>query len=406
MKLSYILASLMLLFTLVACSTETMPATLKPQDFGTASNDYAIDVAAPRGGVGVVVVGETNGSLEGPNKGDYDAFIRKYDGAPVWASQYGTTTVDLATDVAVTSTGVSYVLGTTTGVLGLQVGAQDVYLRKFDTNGAVLWTRQFGTTGTDTSVDVTQDSSGNVYTLSIDSTANFRVRKFNDSGTLLLTISNNASVTPAALGVDSTGNIFVLTRVVTTSTYAKIYKYSSTGTRLASPNIYLSAGSNSLYICDLIVDSSDNLYVSLFDFASNKGGYIFKLNSALVKTWTKRVEPATTGRVSTPLALALDTTDNLYLAGYTTGSYTGFTNAGLYDIFVAKYSPAGARFWTRQIGAAGNDLTQGIAVSDAVYVTGYSNSDPNLLGDPGYGGDDAFLAQLNLVTGAVWGIDQ
>jgi hypothetical protein len=394
---------LVVMFVLAACSTEGIPGTLTKQDFGTASNDYATDVAAPRGGVGAVVVGETNGALEAPNKGDYDAFIRKYDGAPVWASQYGTTTLDLATDVTMTSAGISYVLGVTSGTLGLKVGGQDVYLRKYDANGAVLWTRQFGTTGSDSSVDVTLDSSGNVYALSIDSNANLRVRKYNPSGILLLTISNNASVTPSAVGVDSTGNIFVLTRLVSSASFARMFKYSSTGTLLTASNFY---SSFNLFICDLIIDSSDNLYASLYDFNTNKGGYIFKLTSALVKVWTKRIEPAVTGNVSSPVALALDSTDNLYVAGYTTGSYRGFTNAGLYDIFVMKYSPAGTRFWTRQVGATGNDLTQGIAVSDAVYVAGYGNSNPNLLGDPGYGGDDAFLAQLDPATGALLGIDQ
>ena len=76
------------------------------------------------------------------------------------------------------------------------------------------------------------------------------------------------------------------------------------------------------------------------------------------------------------------------------------------DIFVLKYSPAGARRWAFQLGGAENDVAQGIAVSDAVYVTGYSDSSPNLLGDAGYGSLDAFLMKLSKSTGALLGIDQ
>jgi hypothetical protein len=400
------LMSAAVVLLLAACNREPIQATLTPQDFGSSGADFASDVAAPRGGVGAVVVGGTNGSLESPNQGDYDAFIRNYDGAPVWASQYGTSTLDYATDVAMTSTGVSYTLGITSGILGLKVGGEDVFLRKYDASGVVQWTRQFGTTGNDQTRDVTLDSSGNVYVLTDDdgTTTNVKIRKYSSSGTLLLTITNNASINPAALGVDSAGNIYLFARLVTSSSFARIYKYSSAGTLLTVANAFSS--STGLYLCDLIIDSSDNVYVSLYDFGANKGGYAIKLTSSLTRAWLKRLEPASTGATSTPQSLALDTSDNLYIGGYTTGSYTGFTNAGGYDTFALKYSPSGTRLWRQQFGAAGDDLFQGIAVSDAVYVAGHSNSNPNLLGDPGYGDDDAFLAQLDPATGAVFGIDQ
>jgi Beta-propeller repeat len=343
------------------------------------------------------------------NKGGSDAFIRRYDGGVVWAQQFGTRALDAATDVAVTNTGISYVVGVTDGALGFKVGARDVFLRKYDANGVVQWTRQFGTTLFDSASDVTLDSSGNIYVLSRDSDSEFRIRKFNPSGTLLLTITNTtAGVSSAsALAVDSTGTIFVLTQFAPSSTrFARLFKYNSAGTLLASPNVF--AGVGSISPTDLKVDSSNNLYLSLTDSGVNRGAFIRKVTNAGATLWTNRIEPAATGAVSSPAALALDSTGNVTVTGETRGAYPGFTNAGgESDIFVLQLNGVnGHRVWTRQFGGNSLDVGAGIAVSDSVYVAGTSASNPNLLGDTAFGNFDAFLAQLNRTSGAVLGIDQ
>jgi Beta-propeller repeat len=405
--MNFLLFILGISFLLAACSSEPVQGTLTRQDFGTANQDTALDVAAPKGGVGAVVVGLTNGALDGVNKGGFDAFIRKYDGGVVWAQQFGTRGTDFARDVAVTNTGISYVVGETDGALGFKVGGRDVFLRKYDANGVVQWTRQFGTTGFDDSRDVALDSSGNVYVLSRDSDSKFRIRKFNASGTLLLTITNTTvGVFPAALAVDSTGTIFVLTQFAPSSTqFARLFKYNSAGTLVASPNVF--AAVSFITPTDLIVDSSNNLYFSVRDSGLNRGAFVRKVNNVGVILWTQRIEPAATGAVSFPNALALDAQGNVNVTGPTTGAYPGFTNAGSTDIFVLQLAgTTGARFWTRQIGGNSVDTGFGIAVSDSVYVAGDSLSNPNLLGDPAYGANDAFLAQFDRATGAVLGIDQ
>jgi Beta-propeller repeat len=403
-------------FVLAACSSKgvEVQGTLTRQDFGTASSEQAYDVAAPQGsGTGAVVVGFTDGSLDGPNKGLGDAFIRKYDGGVVWANQFGTRGFERALAVTVTSTGVSYVAGFTNGALGFKVGGGDGFLRKYDANGVVQWTRQFGTTGEDNASDVTLDSSGNIYTLSDDSNTSFTIRKFNASGTLLLTITNTTAgvYNPSAIALDSAGNIFVSTRFyLGGNSFAKIYKYNGAGTLVASPNVY--GSSDTVFPYDLVIDSSDNLYFSFSPYnflsATYKGGYLYKFTNALVKVWSNRID-STTAPTSIPTALALDSSNNVYVGGTTFGAYTGFTNAGKTDIFVLKYSPSGTRLWARQFGGNDTDQGFGVAVSDAVYMTGDSSSNPNLVGDANYcncAGSDAFIAQLNPATGAILGIDQ
>ena len=78
--------------------------------------------------------------------GGQDAFLRKYDAAgnELWTRQFGTATVDAANGVAVDASGV-YVSGYTEGILaGARPRAQP-FVRKYDLNGAAVWTRQFST---------------------------------------------------------------------------------------------------------------------------------------------------------------------------------------------------------------------------------------------------------------------
>jgi hypothetical protein len=396
-------------FVLAACSNEPIQDTLMQQDFGTVAADFANDVAAPKGGVGAFVVGFTGGALDGPNLGANDAFIRKYDGGVIWASQFGTRADDGAINVAVTSTGISYVLGYTRGALGFKVGGYDSFLRKYTASGVLQWTRQFGTTNHDSPRDITLDSSGNVYVLSQESGSRFKIRKFNARGSLLLTISNNeANITLAsALGVDSTGNIFVLTQYTEGSIrWGKIYKYSSTGTLLTG----VIFSGQQIVPYDLVIDSNNNLTYSIYNSEDNSGGggYVIRVNNALTQyLWTQRIEPASTGRVAFPRALTLDSNNHVYVTGDTTGAYPGFANAGNTDIFVLKLASAtGNRLWTRQFGGNDQDDGKGIAISDALYIAGVSKSSPNLLGDTSHGFYDAFLAQLDPRTGTVLGIDQ
>lgn len=414
MTLSVLTSLLIVLVAACSSNLTEVQGTLTRQEFGTTTTDQAFDVAASPGLAGVMVVGFTYGSLDGPNKGNNDAFLRKYDGGAIWGQQFGTKGYDSAQAVAVTGAGVSYVAGSTTGTLGFKVGGTDAYVRKYDANGVLQWTRQFGTTGEDYAADVTLDGSGNVYVLSKEGTSSFVVRKFNSGGTLLQTITNTTTFNPSALVVNSTGNIFVLARFYNGAiSAARIFKYDSAGTLIASPNVFSNTATNTVFNYDLVVDSSDNLYFAfaLYDYSASayRGSYLYKLTPSLVRVWNRRIDPSAAGPFSIPSALALDSSGNVYVGGTTLGAYSGFTNAGKTDIFAMKYSPSGTRLWTRQFGGNDDDQGFGIAVSDAVYVTGSSSSNPNLLGDTNYCncfGADAFLAQLNPATGAILGIDQ
>jgi hypothetical protein len=66
----------------------------------------------------------------------------------IWSRQFGSPAHDAATSVAVDAVGDTYVAGWTSGALPGQVfagGPRDAFIRRYDTDGNVAWTRQFGT---------------------------------------------------------------------------------------------------------------------------------------------------------------------------------------------------------------------------------------------------------------------
>ena len=119
------------------------------RQFGAQTDDVAAAVATHRSGVYVVGYVECcGGILPGqvlPAAGT-DAYIRKYngDGVEQWTRVFGTADIERALGVAVDETGV-YVAGITAGDFAGPRGGRDGFVRKFSYDGAVLWTRQFGT---------------------------------------------------------------------------------------------------------------------------------------------------------------------------------------------------------------------------------------------------------------------
>ena len=143
------------------------------QQFGHERHDEILGVALDGGG-SVYVSGYTDASFEGyTNPGGRDAFIRKYDpdGNVVWTRQFGSASAaggqpnDKALDIALDSSGNIYVSGSTTGAFEGESngGGNDGFVRKMDPNGEHVWTRQFGGEDDDTADAVAVGGDGTVF---------------------------------------------------------------------------------------------------------------------------------------------------------------------------------------------------------------------------------------------------
>jgi len=277
---SYLLVPLLLVL-LAACSQAPAPEAdapaLEPLTFGSSGYDAAKGLA--KHGSGVFAAGDTGGNLHGTQKGNGDVFIRKYDtsGAVLWGRQFGTPQYESAEGVASDGSN-AYVVGVTYGSLAGSRGNSDLFLRKYTSSGSVAWTRQFGTSNYDYAGDVAVYGSS-IYVVGF---------------------------TPGTL----------------------------------------SGGGGS------------------------KGSYdafIIKYNSSGSVVWTRQF-----GTSAEDLAydVKVDGSGNVYVAGYTYGALSG-TNGGGSDVFLRKYSPSGGVQWTRQRHYSDYDTGMAVAVSGSnVYLVG------------------------------------
>ncbi len=117
------------------------------RQFGTASSDNARAVTVTGGSI--YITGDTSGALSGQTrKGGIDAYVRKLDayGNHLWTRQLGTGVMDVGRGISANGTGV-YLTGYTNGALPGQtrVGGSDAFVIKYSASGSAVWTRQFGT---------------------------------------------------------------------------------------------------------------------------------------------------------------------------------------------------------------------------------------------------------------------
>ena len=91
----------------------------------------------------------------------------KFDstGAMLWTRQTGSTADDYAFGIAIDAADNVVLGGYTNGGLdgNTSAGAADAFVAKYDSAGAKLWSRQTGTTGDEFVFGVRVDAAGNVY---------------------------------------------------------------------------------------------------------------------------------------------------------------------------------------------------------------------------------------------------
>ena len=363
---------LAVLFAAMAVSTATgqNPASWERQ-FGTAGDDQARAVAVDA--TGIYVAGDTTGALVGSNAGGDDAFVRKYDatGRVLWTSQFGTASDDVAYAIAVYDTEV-YVVGWTYGALDRShaVNANgDAFVRKYDANGRVLWTKQFGTTAEDYANAIAVDATG-VYvvgnTLGALGGSNAGgwdafVRKYDANGNVLWTnqFGTYTDDFANAIVLDASGIYvagFTLGTLAGNSAGAWdafVQKYDANGNVVWTKQF----GSAGYDFTNAIAADATGIYVVGYTTGSlagnNAGGwdaFVWKCDSNGNVLWANQFGTAYDDFV---WAITTDAA-GIYVAGWTGGTLSGST-AGGNDAFVRRYDTNGDVVETTQFGSTGDD---------------------------------------------------
>jgi len=135
---------------------------------GTTGEDISHAITSDAVG-NVYVTGETDSALDGQifSGSSLELFITKYNtnGVKQWTRQLGSASITLANAITSDAVGNVYAAGYVSGALDGQTsaGGRDLFIIKYDMNGAKQWTRQLGTSNNDAANAITSDAAGNVF---------------------------------------------------------------------------------------------------------------------------------------------------------------------------------------------------------------------------------------------------
>jgi hypothetical protein len=289
-------------------------------------------------------VGATSGSLEGSNKGDYDALLVKYDteGNVKWVRQWGSTEFEMATSVAVAPDGSIYVAGFTYGHLDGNTNAGeftgDAFVTRYHPEGNRLWTRLLGTNRHDQAEALTVGPDGTLYVVGSTEGRMDGVTQLGDADAFLVALKDDGSVLWRSQFGSSRYDFAV---GVAADTLGRVYVAGVVGASIdGNPQPGL-----------------DDIFLT----QRNPGGS---------KNWTHTYG---TEHVDSAGGLFRDSAGNLYLTGGTLGAL-GTASSGGQDVILLKLDAAGVPLWSRQSGTAMDEFAEAVCVDDtgSAYTAGGS----------------------------------
>lgn len=329
-----------------------------------------------------------------------------------WANQQGGSQNDVSRSVALDANGNSYVIGDFYNTMDLDpgagvanvtaVGGADVFLAKYDPNGAYLWGFNIGSAGDDRGMNITLDNT--------------------DQPVICGYFAQTFDADPSAATVNlsnSGGND------------GFVAKYDAAGNYLWA---YHTAGANEEYVTDVVVGAADQVF-AVGRFSGNNcyfnptgpggamsatflDGFIVEINSGGNYVGRAGIQGAAN---EYPERIHLDASGYLWIGGYFEGtvdfdvsilSTQNRSSAGNKDAFITKMTDALVYQGVWTMGGPNDDrlLDMDIDAAGNVVITGMFSS-LNADFDPQAGSQlftaggarDAFLMKYNLVMAYQWG---
>jgi len=399
----------------ITMTVSSIPSSLNGIQTGSPDFDSVRDITADSNG-NICITGTTNGALACANSGGSDIFVMKYDPAfnMLWTRQFGSSANDLSGGIVSDSSGSIIICGASPAdlVSGQMHNSTDVFIRKYDPNGSILFTAQAGSFTGEVPLGMAADASGNIYVAgytpgSPDANVNHGmndifVSKFNSNGIKQWTILAGSSSNDYAnsISCDAAGCIWITGYTEGAlngnsslgSSDIIVMKFDSRGTLLRQKQF----GTSGIDIgYKILIAPDDAVYIAGYTTGSLNGNtnagssdiFAVKLDEFLNVMWTKQYG---TPQTDAAYGMALDNAGNIFITGYTLGMLDGCTKQGSQDMFISKLDSSGNLHWSRQIGTAGSSTARSAAGDSTgnVYLAGFSTGN---LFDINKGSQDIFV---------------
>jgi hypothetical protein len=314
--------------------------------------------------------------------------------------QATTTTQAIATDTA----GNSYLVGTASGDLASNKsnGSSDLFLTKLDSEGAVVWQRSLGASGTAEGAAVSVSANGDItvagtVTGSFDgstSDGDMLVARYNALGdeSFVTVVPGLGADTARAIAVGTDGSIYLGGKTGGIASNAFIARLDATG-KLQERRTIDSGGSES--ITALAIGKDGNLLA-----LTNESGQA-RLRSISATALGTDLGNLSLGTVDAR-ALAVSSDGTIAVAGATSAAVAG-TQANAMgsgrDGFVTRIDAGLTGTNTTYLATAGDDQVDSVAFTgNAIYVGGRTTG---TLGSAPRGAVDGFVSRIDAATGAV-----
>ncbi|MBI1239827.1 MAG: hypothetical protein GC199_10860 [Alphaproteobacteria bacterium] len=310
-------------------------ALLWSQVLGAADSADGLGLAVGSDG-SVVIAGRTSSKLSTIAVGGKgDSFVAKFSssGQELFTRQLAPVVEDGATSVSVASDGSIYLSGYTKARLAgvaAHGGGSDGYVTKLDSNGALVFNRQFGGSGDERASSIAIADDGNLIVSSLE------------DGIAVVRKYSSADGTSAALWEKTLGSISGGTLGGLTVSNGKVYVVGSTG------NTALTVGGEA----GIAAGHNGGL-----------DGFVLRIDDRGNSATAEMLSYVGTSGLDRVTGVQVSGGD-IYLTGETRGQLPGAlqTRSGVTNAFAAKLDASGGLVWAKQFGGQ-NGEASGLSIA-------------------------------------------
>jgi hypothetical protein len=352
--------------------------------YGGTKNDAAQSVVKTQDG-GFIVLGYTQSSdndISDKLSESYDYWVLKFDANSEleWNKTFGGSDDDRGRDIIQTTDGSYIITGfsrSSDGDITDNAGSYDFWTLKIDGNGAIIWEKSFGFSGTDQSYTIKETSDGGFLLAgTIDVTASGGLGNSKTS-------RKHAGGDYWLVKIDANGN----------KLWSRYY-----GGNFTDVIYDVEETANGDFI---LVGSSDSQDT---DITNNRGSYDFwvvKINSVGTKIWQNNYGGT---QIDEAFSITKTPENNFLIAGNSRSSDDQVSvNNGSSDIWILQINSDGELLWEKNYGGSSFENARQIipSLNGGFYVAGSSRSSDIDL-EKNNGNKDAWVFKINSSGDLEW----